>query len=181
MHRRPLTAIALALLTTLALAACGTTGSSDEDAKDTTSTTATTATATTEETTTTTEATTTTEGDDEICAALQDVADIIVEVSTATDRFGTEWSTLQPELIDIYERGLDAYTTAADVAPVEVEDDLATIRDNVEENVTILEDATSIEDFSTNVSANAAAIEDEATRVNEFSKDTCGFPTVPDS
>ncbi len=172
MLRRTAT-LALAFLAALTLGACGTTGA-DEDASDTTSTTTTEST-----TTTTTEPTTTTEDTEEVCDSLQEIADVIEEVGTAEDRYGPDWADLQPELIDIYERGLEAYTTAADVAPDEIQDDLATIRDNVEENILILQDSTSVADFSSKVSVNARAIQDEATRVNDYAKDTCGFPTVP--
>jgi len=185
MLRRSATLL-FALLFVVTVSACGTTGDGDEES-DTTTTTEEETTTTEDETTTTEEETTTTEdvgggngGDDEaVCNALRDVADAIRDVTAAPGRFGSDWGVLQPELLDLFDQGLQAYREAADAAPDEIKEDLETIRDNVEENIVILEDSTSLSDFETDVSANASEITDEATRVNAFSKDTCGFPTVP--
>jgi hypothetical protein len=151
----------------LLAAACG----DDDDAAPSDGSTATTSAETTNDSASTTPTPATASA--EFCGPMEELANFNAE-SPALDPTG-DWAAVQEELVNRGNGAMGLYDDVIAVAPDEATSQLETLRDYSQEVIDTAAEATSAEDFATQLGTPPSEVLTAATELNDYIAAACGF------
>lgn len=145
----------------------------DDDADPSESSTPVTVDGTTDDAASTQPDATTVVADPEFCGPMEELANYNAE-APPPDPAG-EWVTVQEELVSRGNGAMGLYDEVIAVAPAEVEGQLATLRDYSQNVLDMAEEATSADEFATELGTPPQDVLTAATELNDYITEACGF------